>query len=103
MPCTAASTAIGGTAAAPICMTTCGRYASTACAMLPMRLTVAAPIRQEAPEVADGPAVVLRHDLCLGGHRAPLPAVRSYVTVCWPTSTVTEASTPSAADRRGAP
>jgi hypothetical protein len=37
---------MGGTAAAPIWMTTCGRYGSTACAMLPMMMTVVAPIRK---------------------------------------------------------
>jgi hypothetical protein len=46
MPCTAASNAIGGTAAVPIWMTTSGRYGSTACEILPTRLSVVAPIRK---------------------------------------------------------
>jgi hypothetical protein len=37
---------MGGTAAAPIWMTMRAMYGSTACAILPMRLTVVAPIRK---------------------------------------------------------
>ena len=40
----------------------------------------------------DGPAVVPLGDLDLGGHRVPLLAVRSYVTVRLPTSTTILAS-----------
>jgi hypothetical protein len=38
---------MGGTAAAPIWMTTLDRYDSTACAMLPIKLTEVAPIRKD--------------------------------------------------------
>src|ERR1700682_2528836 len=51
---------------------------------------------QKAPEEPDRAVVVPLGDLDLGGHRVPLLAVRSYVTVRSPTSTTILASTPSA-------
>jgi hypothetical protein len=63
--------------------------------MLPMRLTDVAPIRKRQKN-RTGSVVVPLGDLDLGGHRVPLLAVRSYVTVRSPTSTTSLASTPSA-------
>src|SRR3954451_2151398 len=51
---------------------------------------------QKEPEEPNRPAVAPRGDLDLRGHRVPLLAVRSYVTVRSPTSTTILASTPSA-------
>ena len=50
---------------------------------------------QEAPEEPDSTTVGPLGYVGLGGQRSPLPPVRSYVTVCSPTSTDILASTPS--------
>ena len=86
---------MGGTAAAPIWMTTLGRYGSTACAMLPSEAD-RGRTEQKAPEEPDSTVVVPPGDLCLGRHRFLLPRVRSNVIVCSATSTKICASAPSA-------